>query len=306
MKTNIFILFTSCYLFTIACSPACKKMYEAELEPTSKYISCTGNSTVEKLENGSFLYKRYYTENKVITHYATYKSKQLEVLHRLYEERWDDGTLVSSGMYYENGKVGQWQENINERGSYKNGVKDGYWKTFRNDSSVEEERYYRNGKLYGTSTWYDSVGQVVRKLVFSDGEVIQTVEGEWDSVEETLPRFPGCEGLGLDDEELEACSTRNLLEFIYKNIRYPKKSRATKTHGKALARFVIEKDGSLSEVEVLNGVSPDIEKEVIRIVNEMPKWIPGTQNGEPAETFYSLPIVFKLGGCDCPSMPMNQ
>jgi TonB family protein len=281
-------------------------MYEAELEPNSKYISCTGNSTVEKLKNGSFLYKRYYTENKVITHHATYKSKKLEVLHGLYEERWDDGTLVSSGMYYENGKVGQWQENINERGSYKNGVKDGHWKTFRNDSSVEEERYYRNGKLYGTSTWYDSVGQVVRKLVFSDGEVIQTVEGDWDSVEETLPRFPGCEGLGLDDEELEECSTRNLLEFIYKNIRYPKKSRATKTHGKALAQFVIEKDGSLSEVEVLNGVSPDIEKEVIRIVNEMPKWIPGTQNGEPAETSYSLPIVFKLGGCDCPSMPMNQ
>ena len=61
-----------------------------------------------------------------------------------------------------------------------------------------------------------------------------------------------------------------------------------------MAQFVVERDGSISDVHLARGVDPYLDKEAVRVVKSMPRWIPGTQDGKPVNVEYTLPITFKL------------
>jgi TonB family protein len=101
----------------------------------------------------------------------------------------------------------------------------------------------------------------------------------------------------LEDWEQEAQfpgGTVALLKFIKDNISYPPEAVAEKITGKVYLGFIVEKNGSLSNVEVLRGIHPLIDAEAIRIIQSMPNWIPGTLNNEPARTRLRIPISFDL------------
>jgi TonB family protein len=85
-----------------------------------------------------------------------------------------------------------------------------------------------------------------------------------------------------------------LLKFIKDNISYPSEAVARKITGKVYLGFIVEKNGSLSNVEVLRGVHPLLDAEAIRLIQSMPNWIPGTLNNEPARTRLRIPISFDL------------
>ncbi len=257
-------------------------------------IECGGNYTFEKLKNGSFIFKRYYPENEVITHLTTFKSDQLEVLEGLYQERWDDGTLIEKGMYSDNKKVGEWIENETESGFYQNGVRFGEWKVYDEDSLVVRVRNYENGELHGEQITFDSLGNIESKKQFRYGKLMNPKPDTVKKHKEEMPRFPGCENMGLEVEELKECSQRKLLEYIYMNIKYPKRSRRKNIQGEAKVRFVIDKDGSITDIKVLRGVSKDIKEELLSIITSMPKWRPGMQDGEPVRVQFNLPVNFQL------------
>lgn len=273
---------------------SCKKKYKDKLESSSKLIDCGGNYTAEKTKDGSFVFKRYYPENKVITHLATYNSKKFEVLDGLYQERWDDGTLIEKGIYADNQKVGKWIENGYESGFYKNGVRSGEWKVYDGDSLVERVRNYENGELHGDQIKFDSLGNIVSKTQFRYGESMETKPDTVKKHKEEMPRFPGCENMGLESEALKECAQRKLLDFIYSNIKYPKRSRRKNIQGEAKVQFVIDKDGSITDIKVLRGVAKDIKEELISLVNSMPKWRPGMHDGEPVGVQFTLPVMFQL------------
>jgi protein TonB len=102
----------------------------------------------------------------------------------------------------------------------------------------------------------------------------------FDVVEEE-PSFPGGE---------EA-----MQKFIKANIKYPEMSIQMGDQGKVFVRFVVEKDGSISNVTIARGVTPELDKEAMRVVKSMPNWSPGKQRGRPVRTNVVIPIVFKLG-----------
>ncbi len=82
---------------------------------------------------------------------------------------------------------------------------------------------------------------------------------------------------------------------VYPNIKYPPFARNNEIEGKAIIRFVVTKEGKLGEIEVLRGVSDDIKAECLRIVNNyMLEWKAGTQDGEPVNVYFNLPIRFRL------------
>jgi protein TonB len=83
--------------------------------------------------------------------------------------------------------------------------------------------------------------------------------------------------------------------FIKKNIKYPEMSIQMGDQGKVYVRFVVEKDGSITNISVARGVTPELDKEAIRVVGLMPGWAPGKQRGRPVRTNVVVPIVFKLG-----------
>lgn len=85
-----------------------------------------------------------------------------------------------------------------------------------------------------------------------------------------------------------------MMNFIRKNMRYPASARRMGIEGTVYVSFVVSKDGSISEVNVVRGISADCDKEAVRVVSMMPPWKPGRQNGKPVFVRFVLPIKFQL------------
>ena len=85
-----------------------------------------------------------------------------------------------------------------------------------------------------------------------------------------------------------------MMNFIQKNMRYPARARRMGVDGTVYVSFVVSKDGSISEVKTIRGISADCDKEAMRVVSMMPPWKPGKQNGKPVFVRFVLPIKFKL------------
>jgi len=105
-------------------------------------------------------------------------------------------------------------------------------------------------------------------------EVVEEVYGAVDQ----MPEFPGGE--------------MALRKWISKHIIYPKIASDKGIQGKVYINFVVEKDGSISNVRVLQSVDPLLDKEALRVINNLPRWRPGLQGGEPVRVSYTVPINF--------------
>ena len=101
-------------------------------------------------------------------------------------------------------------------------------------------------------------------------------------VVEKMPEFPG--------------GVQELLGFLSKTIKYPAEAEKAGTQGRVIATFVVRKDGSISDARVVKSVDPLLDAEALRVINAMPAWIPGTQNGKPVNVEYTVPISFRLDG----------
>lgn len=97
---------------------------------------------------------------------------------------------------------------------------------------------------------------------------------------EQMPQFPGID--------------RALVAFIHDNLLYPDSAKINKIEGTVTTRFIIDEQGNISSPQVIKGLSPDCDKEAIRILKIMPKWIPGHHNGKDVSVSFTLPIRFKL------------
>ncbi len=123
--------------------------------------------------------------------------------------------------------------------------------------------------------------------------------GEIVSFAEEMPRFPSrdCEDL-LTIADKKACADQKLLEFIYKHIRYPAIARENGIEGTATITFVVEKDGKITDAQILRDPGGQCGQEALRVVNLMNEkqiiWKPGKQRGRPVRVQFNLPVKFKL------------
>lgn len=86
----------------------------------------------------------------------------------------------------------------------------------------------------------------------------------------------------------------NLKQWLGKNLNYPSIAAEMGVQGKVFVQFVVEKDGSISNIKILRGVDESLNQEAIRVIQSMPKWIPGKQRGKPVRVAYNMPIAFEL------------
>ncbi|MCD7848663.1 energy transducer TonB [uncultured Parabacteroides sp.] len=100
------------------------------------------------------------------------------------------------------------------------------------------------------------------------------------TVVETMPEFPG--------------GQMALLQFLSKSIKYPVIAQENGIQGRVSCSFVVNKDGSIVDAEVIRGVDPSLDKEALRVINSMPKWSPGKQRGKPVRVKYTVPVTFRL------------
>lgn len=99
-------------------------------------------------------------------------------------------------------------------------------------------------------------------------------------VVETMPEFSG--------------GTGEMMKYLVKNIRYPKEMEEQKVEGRVIVTFVVRKNGEIVDAKVVKSVHPQLDAEALRIINGMPNWTPGMQNGKPVNVKFALPVSFKL------------
>ena len=99
-------------------------------------------------------------------------------------------------------------------------------------------------------------------------------------VVEEMPEFPGGQAA--------------LMSFIAKSIKYPVVAQENGIQGRVTCSFVVNKDGSIVDAEVIRGIDPSLDKEALRVINTMPKWKPGKQRGKPVRVKFTVPINFRL------------
>ena len=99
-------------------------------------------------------------------------------------------------------------------------------------------------------------------------------------VVEKMPSFPGGDAA--------------LFKFLGENVKYPVIAQENGVQGRVICQFVVNRDGSIVDVEVVRSVDASLDKEAIRVIKSMPKWSPGQQRGKPVRVKYTLPVNFKL------------
>ena len=110
--------------------------------------------------------------------------------------------------------------------------------------------------------------------------IVEDVQEKPFEVVEQAPKFPG--------------DVAALMKYLSSNLKYPTVAQENGIEGRVIIRFVVSKTGEISDVSVVRGFDPACDKEAVRVVKSMPKWIPGRQGGVAVPVYYTLPVIFKL------------
>jgi protein TonB len=117
---------------------------------------------------------------------------------------------------------------------------------------------------------------------------------------EQMPRFPGCEDMKGDNSSKKICADQKMLSYVYDHIKYPEIAREMGIEGMVVVSFIVDKDGTIIDMEIKRDPGGGCGKEavrVIRLMNKMSqKWTPGKQRGKAVQVRYNLPIRFRLNG----------
>ena len=127
----------------------------------------------------------------------------------------------------------------------------------------------------------EAAGEVLKaKEVIAQPEPPKEEETKVFDVVEQMPSFPG--------------GPSALMQYLSSNIKYPVVAEENGVQGRVVCTFVVERDGSITDVRVIRSVDPSLDKEAVRVVKSMPKWIPGKQNGSAVRVKYTVPVTFRL------------
>jgi TonB family protein len=235
-------------------------------------------------QEGSY---NFYHENGRLKEKGTYKESRKVG----YVVQWTDaGKLKQALQYFYQRKAGSWEDSFKifnywdeagiqivkegngycscqfddddplESGKVVNGFRDSVWHISSGDTIISLERYTRGNFISGESAYRGKRYTYVEKFVAA--------------------QFPG--------------GYVGMMKFLQKNIRYPQQARRMGNEGKVFIKYKVDKTGVIYDLEVLKGVSHDLNKEAIRVIKLMPSWIPSTIRGIPTKSLFVLPVSFKL------------
>lgn len=140
-------------------------------------------------------------------------------------------------------------------------------------TAVTADVSFHEGSNEGTEIRNEDAELGNQKVEVEEEKVIHTIV-------EQMPTFPGGDGA--------------LMKYLSSNLRYPPRAEEMGIKGRVTCQFVVERDGSITDVKVVRGVDPDLDREAVRVIKSMPRWIPGKQNGKSVRVRYTCPINFTL------------
>lgn len=247
----------------------------------AKYYSVVGKDSA-----GYFPVSSYYVSTgqlKMQGHYSDIDSATREGAFVYYSEK---GRISSTGNYLHNHETGAWEFHYDTLNAP-------LWYTCN----------YINGHMQGELTTYYLDGKLKRKeqRMYIEGENISGRHGKssvatrgYDSVLSGICYDHGGKEIPFTRFEIIPKASYDINNYLAHNILYPAYAREHSIHGRVIVKFTISATGKVTDVSIAKSVSPDIDKEAIRVVEEMPDWQPGLQDDKPVPVFFTLPINFKL------------
>lgn len=272
-------------------------------------------------KGNEYILRQFYPEKMYLTSKSSFLDKKLKnmtgksfesngskgfycegtYIDNLREGEWnyyDSSNVRIYKFYYINGKQNgeqfAWFSNgkLKFKEVYFNGVKTGKCYNYFNNGKIENELNYLEGVMNDNQVYYDSTGKVLREEIFKNGKRI--FPGDEFVVEEKNAEYiDGCELISNEDDR-KSCGMKQLGRFLQKNLKYPQIAQKYEMAGRVFLSFIVDRDGKISEVEVVKGLCESMDQEAKRVLELMPNWKPATQNGKPVRSKFNLPISFLL------------
>lgn len=195
----------------------------------------------------------------------------------------DDSNRVIAKKFLLDGKISAEYHYSN----YTQRTYDGTVREYYPNGTLRRDALYRHDKKEGLyKTWWPN-GQLKRADTYRqdtllEGKCFATTGNDttWFDLY-TAPSYPG----GMD----------SLRAYLFRSLRYPRNARLSGIEGQVMVEFYIDKDGTVIMPRIVSSVDKELDTEALRVVQEMPEWIPGKSDGEPVKFHYRLPVVFRLG-----------
>lgn len=148
------------------------------------------------------------------------------------------------------------------------------------DDEVKEGEEMMSQDMLTAAPLDENVGQeIVATPIETVKEIAQEEEPVFQAVEQ-MPTFPG--------------GTEEMMKYLSKNTQYPQTAAENGIQGTVFVQFVVDKHGKITDVKVIRGVDPELDKEAVRVAKSMPSWLPGKQNGEAVRVAFTMPVKFVL------------
>lgn len=282
-----------------------KGKYASYLESDEKEIKSQFHYVESVSKNGKYIRRFFFPETMQITSELRYSDKAMRVLEGPAKLWHESGYLKEEGIYRSNKKDGvwkryhRWSKNVKEKGIYTYGQKTGQWESFDKEGRLRMNWICKNDEKDGPFEKYDSLSNVVSKGTFKADTIYEQIylgsevrEGQM-SKKERMPCLAECKDI-VDDAERRDCSNTQMLRYIYSHLKYPRYAREYGIQGTVISQFVVDKDGSLQDVDVVVGICQGFKDEVEQVIKGMPAWVAGEQDGKKVKVLYTLPINFKL------------
>ncbi|BDS10430.1 energy transducer TonB [Aureispira anguillae] len=285
-----------------------KNTYDHYLAQGETKIYAWYQGLISKRNTDEYIIRLFYPEKKQITSLITYKSNNKDIKHGAYQTWFDNGNKKEAGAYKNNLRDGGWKFYshrkglVTSEGKYKDGELQGKWKNYDSEGNILNEITWVDDVKEGAFVEYDSLGNVINEGIYKADTIFQQTQikekeeyqdGTIFAIVEEMPYLRECAHIE-DPKERKKTSDQLLLKYIYNTISYPAFARENAAEGKAVICFTVMEDGRIRDVYTISGICESIEKECLKIVNNLPPWNPGKQKGKAVRVKYNLPIRFKL------------
>lgn len=259
-----------------------------------------------------------YYENGIIKEEGEYKENNKD---GKWTERYENGHLKFEVTYKDNIKVGEqvyWYSNgqkqkvinvedeiinylnaWNIEGSSQLENGNGLYKEFYESGKLAKQGKVENGKAEGEWQIFTEVGELSNIENFEKGVFIKGISykdgKEYPYTHKFLmPCMDACNNLNFPDDRIY-CTNQEIMKFIATNLNYPEMAKDNDIEGKVYVSFIVEENGDVTDVQILKGVDVILDREALKVVKNLPQFIPGKMDGIITKVKYTIPIVFKLG-----------
>lgn len=282
-----------------------KGKYSDFLESDEQEISSWYHYVKSKRSDGKYVLRIFFPETRQLISEVIYTDQGLKSMTGPAAYWYENGFQSSQGIHVMGNREGHWTRfhrstgKIAEQGEYTADKRNGTWNKFDKKGRLLETLIYKDGNQEGDFTQYDSLKNIINTGVYrADSLLSQTKEVSQITPDlmvdvEEMPYLSQCKHLE-DVEARNKCSSEALLTHIYRNLKYPHRPRVYGLEGMTVTQFVVEKDGSITNVDVVIGLCQDFKNECHRVISNLPKWEPGRQNGKAVRVLFTLPTRFKL------------